>query len=796
MEVNKIKKMIKTKSNKDVKTQIDSIKTVGIILMMILVASIVAAMVLIFNNYSTRVQNEIENISTTRINNASKEVKNGIELRVDENYEQLKTYASFFSNSETYKYVDYPTLKKDLQEYSTLYNGFDMIDAIYLDESTSTITRSGRTYNSLDDFKKYIASSKEGTLDFFFDASNEEIYFGYSYVFDNEPNIKGIYGAAYVTTITSYLHSNLYNNLTSIVLIDVDPNSNNEIIAFYDNKNQTSSTMKYASLSQMLADYSQDKSTFTIDYIKDNVLSPNHPSSSILYIENDGNNEYGSTKMCYISDLFTYTDTDKVSHNLTLRMALIVPQSQLSYQINSLYAESLVIVTVVLGVSALAVATLIFAVCGIAIKQKKYAAYDDNTGLLNIKSFKRDAEIVIRQNQETKFALIYITIIKYHFLRQIYDAEYINGLITTIGQEIKTNFPDGLNAIEDRNKFIVLIPYEEKKDIIEKVTAFQNYMNLLKYRDIHGVELSYGIKRTTFETMTSIDKEIESATLASKYIQYDYTKTNYNFYNAELDRIEKGNAEIELKAQQALDENRFEVFYQLKRDISKDEWVGSEALVRWRDSDGKLIPPGQFIPIFEENGFVVQIDSYVFENVCKQLREMINNGIKVVPVSVNLSKKHFRDLNFINVYEDIVNEYNIPHELIEFEITEGLLFENINVFKRFISIAHSRGYKCSMDDFGSGYSSLNIISELDFDTIKIDQRFFRNSNGFTGESKIIISSIISLCHKLGKKVIAEGAEEFEQVKFLKNNDCDIIQSYYYSKPIPYNEYKEKLKNEK
>ncbi len=794
MEVNKIKKMIKTKNNKDIKTQIDSIKTAGIILMMTLVAFIVAALVLVFNNFSTRVQEEIESISTTRINNASREVKNGIELRVDENYEQLKTYASFFGNPETYKYENYATLKKDLKEYSTLYNGFDVIDVIYLDESTSTVTKNARSYNSLDDFKKYIASSDEGTLDFFFDASNEEIYFGYSYVFENDHNIKGIFGAAYVSTITSYLHSDLYNSLTSIALIDVDPNTKNEIISFYDNKNQASSTMKYASYSQMLADYTQDKSTFTLDYIKNNVLSPNNPSSSILYIESD-DDQFGSTQVCYISDLFTYTDTEQVDHNLSLRMALIVPQSQLSYQINSLYTESLVIVSIVLGVSAIAAGTLIFAVCSIAIKQKKYAAYDDNTGLLNITSFKRDAEIIIRQNQETKFALIYITIMKYHFLRQIYEAEYVDGLIAAIGQEIKTNFPNGLNAIEDRNKFIVLIPFEEKNDIIDKITAFQNYMNVFKYRDIHGVELSYGIKRTSFETMTSIDKIIESATLASKYIQYDYTKTNYNFYNAELDRIEKGNAEIELKAQQALDEGRFEVFYQLKRDISKDEWIGSEALVRWRDSDGKLIPPGQFIPIFEENGFVVQIDTYVFENVCKQLREMINNGIKVVPVSVNLSKKHFRDLNFINVYEDIVNEYNIPHELIEFEITEGLLFENINVFKRFIGIAHSRGYKCSMDDFGSGYSSLNIISELDFDAIKIDQRFFRNSNGFTEESKIIISSIISLCHKLGKKVIAEGAEEFEQVKFLKNNECDIIQSYYYSKPIPYNEYKEKMNSQ-
>lgn len=163
-----------------------------------------------------------------------------------------------------------------------------------------------------------------------------------------------------------------------------------------------------------------------------------------------------------------------------------------------------------------------------------------------------------------------------------------------------------------------------------------------------------------------------------------------------------------------------------------------------------------------------------------------------MPISINLSKKHFANTDFINSYIFIIEKYKIPHKYIEFEITEGLIVENVTNFVNFISNIHSQGFLCSMDDFGSGYSSLNVIRELDFDVIKIDSRFFRGTKGFDNESQIIVASIIELCHKLGKKVVAEGIEVEEQVKFLKDNNCDIIQGYYYSKPEPWDNCKEKL----
>ena len=180
----------------------------------------------------------------------------------------------------------------------------------------------------------------------------------------------------------------------------------------------------------------------------------------------------------------------------------------------------------------------------------------------------------------------------------------------------------------------------------------------------------------------------------------------------------------------------------------------------------------------------------MFESTCKLLRKMLDNGERCVPVSFNLSKRNFQDLSFIEKYHEIIEKYNIPHDLIEVEITEGLLVDNIDTFTSFIKIFHENDFSISMDDFGAGYSSLNMIHELDFDVIKIDARFFRG--GFDEANQIIVSSIINLCHQLNKIVVAEGVENPNEVEFLRGAGCDIVQGYYFAKPLPVEDFKKLL----
>jgi EAL domain-containing protein (putative c-di-GMP-specific phosphodiesterase class I) len=175
----------------------------------------------------------------------------------------------------------------------------------------------------------------------------------------------------------------------------------------------------------------------------------------------------------------------------------------------------------------------------------------------------------------------------------------------------------------------------------------------------------------------------------------------YTFYDDNMVKMPKEQDDLNGRFEEALANEEFELFLQLKWDLKKNHWAGAEALCRWRDPIKGLISPGKFIPLFEQNGRIVKLDEYMFEQTCKIISKMMANGERCVPVSFNLSKRNFQDLSFIDRYQEIIEKYNIPHELIEIEITEGLLVDNVEAFTSFIKIFHENDFHISMDDFGT-----------------------------------------------------------------------------------------------
>ena len=226
--------------------------------------------------------------------------------------------------------------------------------------------------------------------------------------------------------------------------------------------------------------------------------------------------------------------------------------------------------------------------------------------------------------------------------------------------------------------------------------------------------------------------------------------------------------------QQALENGEFIVYLQPKINLEKIEIVGAEALVRWNSQDG-LISPGEFIPFFEKNGFIVKLDLYVFDCVCRLLQDWENRGIAPIPISVNLSRNHLLDPQFLKKYEAIQKTYGIASHLLEFELTETVVFENLELLKNVIAQIHAAGFQCSMDDFGSGYSSLNVLKEIPVDILKLDGAFFDKEGDPRGND--VVETAIELARKLGMKTVAEGVETFTQVEFLRNADCDMVQGY-------------------
>ena len=229
---------------------------------------------------------------------------------------------------------------------------------------------------------------------------------------------------------------------------------------------------------------------------------------------------------------------------------------------------------------------------------------------------------------------------------------------------------------------------------------------------------------------------------------------------------------------------------QPKISTNKEVLAGAEALVRWIHPTEGFIPPNKFIPIFERNGFILKLDDYMLEEIAKQQAQWIEQGRKVVPISVNVSRAHFAKEDLAEHICSIVNKYRVPHNVIELELTESAFFDDKEVLLNTVRKLRDAGFVVSMDDFGAGYSSLNSLKELKLDVLKLDADFFRGVE--TQErGMLIVSEVIDLAKKLDMKIVAEGIESREQVDFLTEQECDLIQGYFYAKPMPISEFEEK-----
>ncbi len=243
-----------------------------------------------------------------------------------------------------------------------------------------------------------------------------------------------------------------------------------------------------------------------------------------------------------------------------------------------------------------------------------------------------------------------------------------------------------------------------------------------------------------------------------------------------------------------LNDRKIEPYYQPKVDISNNTICSSEALSRWFTNDGKILPPNKFIPILEQYGYVCELDFYILNKVCKDIKEQLEKGIEPVTVSINFSRYHFidqkEDFSFIKRIISTIFSYGIDTKYIEIEFTEAGTLEDYTIINKFVEILHLYGIKVSIDDYGKGYSSLELLLQVPFDIIKMDKSFVDKYN--TENGRIILSSTIDMMKKLGKTVICEGIENEDQLNYLKSINCDIIQGYYYDKPLPKANYEKRL----
>lgn len=253
------------------------------------------------------------------------------------------------------------------------------------------------------------------------------------------------------------------------------------------------------------------------------------------------------------------------------------------------------------------------------------------------------------------------------------------------------------------------------------------------------------------------------------------------YYN-DLERLQMvQEKEIDNAMEKALENEEFSVYLQPKVDISSNKVAGAEALIRWNSPTMGFLSPDKFIPYFEKTGFIVKLDEFVFEKVCQQIRRWLDEGKEAVPISVNLSRRDLYDKKYLERYKAIQEKYQVPSHLLEIEFTETLFFENYELLKQAIEEVHEAGYLCSIDDFGSGYSSLGLLKEIPVDILKLDKIFFDDISNTRGD--IVVEHVIALAKDLNMLTIAEGVETVIQVEQLQKMKCDLIQGYVYYKPM-------------
>lgn len=385
-----------------------------------------------------------------------------------------------------------------------------------------------------------------------------------------------------------------------------------------------------------------------------------------------------------------------------------------------------------------------------------------------------------RQFSKKRFALINFDINRFKIINDAYGYqkgdEVLKDIYHVLKKWVKAGEPFTRYAAD---QFYILLSFQEEKEVTNRINDLNERLRMLRYTKMSRIY--FGVYYIT-ERTDSIDRMGDFAGLAKNNIKGN-NEGIISFFDDKARGQLLEEEKIEKNMYDALKNNEFVIYLQPKYTAKEEMVTGAEALVRWVNKDGTMITPKYFIPVFEKNGFITELDTYMVRNVCKQLRDWIDKGYTPLPISVNISRIHFANPFLAENIKDIVDEYDISHELIELELTESAFLQSKQTLIKTVVQLRLYGFLVSMDDFGAGYSSLNSLKDIPLDIVKLDGELFRiteeEERGFT-----VIRNTISMAKDLHMKVVAECIETKDQVEFLCTVGCDIIQGYYFAKPMP------------
>lgn len=407
---------------------------------------------------------------------------------------------------------------------------------------------------------------------------------------------------------------------------------------------------------------------------------------------------------------------------------------------------------------------------------QRLAYRDSVTGGANYAYFKRQ---LLAKSRNRRGYIVSMDIQHFSNITITAGSAAADDMIKKTWELIKQSIKDNEYAARVRDDyFVMLLNMSDDTDVSRRLEQLSDEVHDLAIAyDAPGVRACFGIY--PMEDITALDDSYNKAKIGCAFAKERHDKC-YAFYS-ELDHEELlKNQQLEERFNFAIANHNFEVWYQPKYSASTKEIVGSEALVRWRETDGKLIPPGRFIPLFERDGYISRLDEYVFREVCRKQKYWLDKGFKVCPVSVNISRATIYGANVVDKYLGILDSFELPHEYIQLEVLESAISGKADIAK-ILECFRLSGVHILMDDFGTGYSSLATLNMHCFDTLKLDKSLIDCIGGKDGET--LLHYVIKMGRHLGLHITAEGVEYESQLSYLQEQKCDDIQGYLFSKPL-------------
>lgn len=417
----------------------------------------------------------------------------------------------------------------------------------------------------------------------------------------------------------------------------------------------------------------------------------------------------------------------------------------------------------------------------------KEVEFDDLTGVFTRQAFFHHADRMLKEFPDMEFTIAISDIQDFRLVKERYGTKVADGLlmknVELLRRAQRENFVFGRY---DDNQFVVISPsssrYEQMREGIRGDLC-------LPLPEEGNAVLKFGVKRNIDHNIP-IKEHCHHALMALDTVKHVYGN-NYAVFDEDMQKYYDRRVAIERSMVSALEKEQFKLYYQPKHDSRTGVLVGAEALIRWTHPEFGFLSPAEFIPVFEQTGFVSEVDFYAWKRTCQNQRRWQNEGVRIVPISVNCSRSELLQADFLRKWFKPLQDSYLPPQSMHLEVTESLFTEKFEKLAEVLRECQQRGVKIELDDFGTGYSSLSMFQLLPLDIIKFDMSFVKGLD--SPKQERVMAACVNLVHNLGLKTVAEGVETHEQLDKVKSMGLDMVQGYYYSRPLPEEEFERYLR---